>query len=57
MRRILCLFICVLMLLCWAMPCTTFADGENSTKVYENIDFLSDGSVRYSEQKLFDGAF
>ncbi len=57
MRRILCLFICVFMLLCWAMPCTTFAVEEITAKVYADTEFSDNGNIKYSDNLLFGGAF
>ena len=52
MKRVLFFVICVFMLLCMAMPCTTFAVEDNSAKVYADIVFSDDGSVQYSDDVL-----
>ena len=57
MKRILFFDICVFMLLCMAMPCTTFAVEDNSAKVYADIVFSDDGSVQYSDDVLQEGTF
>lgn len=55
MKRVLCFVISVLILLCGATPCTTFAVEENPARVYERDVFLKDGSVEHSDTMLFEG--
>ncbi len=55
MKKALCFVICIFMLLCVAMPCTTFAVEKNSATVYENTEFSSEGGVQHSDKVLYEG--